>query len=73
MDKRFSLEIGGFRYGKEGGALDRAIQPPYQLNGVDEAQLLAVEGLVLRHMGTLMQELYQLTAAASAAKAKSKR
>lgn len=73
MDKRFSVEIGGFRYGPEGGPLDRAEMPPYRLNGVDEAQLLAVEGLVLRHLGAMMQELYQLTAAAAAGKAKGRR
>lgn len=73
MDKRFSLEIGGFRYGPEGGPLDRAEMPAYRLNGVDAEQLMAVEGLVLRHMGSLMQELYQLTASASAEKRKVKR
>lgn len=72
-EKRFSCEIGGFRYGNEGGPLDRAEQPAYRLNGLDEAQLLAVEGLVLRHMGAMMQELYQITAQRAAEKAKGKR
>lgn len=72
-EKRFSCEIGGFRYGNEGGPLDRAEQPAYRLNGLDGEQLLAVEGLVLRHMGALLQELYQITASAAAAKAKGKR
>jgi hypothetical protein len=73
MDKRFSVEIGGFRYGPEGGPMDRAEMPAYRLNGIDEAQLLAIEGLVLRHWGAMMQELYQLTAGAAAAKGKAKR
>ncbi len=73
MDKRFSVEIGGFRYGPEGGPMDRAEWPPYRLNGVDEAQLIALEGLVLRHLGAMMQELYAVTAARAEQRAKGRK